>query len=32
MKNWIELSEAEYEKVWNKMFDVLKFKPSTSYP
>ncbi|MER2120095.1 MAG: DUF2716 domain-containing protein [Solibacillus sp.] len=30
MKNWIELSEAEYEKVWNKMFDVLKFKPSTS--
>lgn len=30
MENWLELSEAEYEKVWNKMCEVLNFKPSTS--
>lgn len=30
MKNWIELSELEYEKVWNKIDDDLKFKPSIS--
>ena len=30
MKNWLELSEVEYEKVGNKIFDVMKFKPSNS--
>lgn len=28
MKNWLKLSNAEYEKVWNKIDDELKFKPS----
>ncbi|MGE7839031.1 DUF2716 domain-containing protein [Viridibacillus arvi] len=28
MKNWLELSNAEDEKVWNKIYDELKFEPS----
>ncbi|MGG0658142.1 DUF2716 domain-containing protein [Rummeliibacillus pycnus] len=30
MKNWLELSDVEYEKVWNKLYDELKFEPSTT--
>ncbi|MFJ7826656.1 DUF2716 domain-containing protein [Psychrobacillus sp. NPDC096623] len=30
MKNWLKLSNAEYEKVWNKIYDELKFEPSTT--
>ncbi|MER2078549.1 DUF2716 domain-containing protein [Psychrobacillus psychrotolerans] len=30
MKNWLKLSNADYEKVWNKIYDELKFEPSTT--
>ena len=30
MENWLELSEAEDEKVWTKIYGELKFKPSIS--
>lgn len=30
MKNWLELTDVEDEKVWNKIFDELKFEPSTT--
>ncbi|ETT85368.1 DUF2716 domain-containing protein [Viridibacillus sp. FSL R5-0477] len=30
MKNWLELTNAEDEKVWNKIYDELKFEPSTT--
>ena len=30
MKNWLKLSNLEYEKVWNKIYDELNFEPSIS--
>lgn len=30
MENWLELSETEYEQVWDHIYDQLKFKPSMS--
>ncbi|CAM4190958.1 hypothetical protein BAMA111019_11320 [Bacillus manliponensis] len=30
MKNWIELSEQEYETIWNTIYTVFQFTPSTS--
>jgi Protein of unknown function (DUF2716) len=30
MENWLKLSNLEYEQVWDKVYDKLKFKPSIS--
>lgn len=30
MRNWIPLSNREYENVWNKIYEDFNFEPSTS--
>ncbi|MDE5414265.1 DUF2716 domain-containing protein [Alkalihalobacterium chitinilyticum] len=31
MENWLVLTKSERDKVWNKVYDDLKFKPSITY-
>ncbi|PEZ04819.1 sugar epimerase [Bacillus sp. AFS018417] len=30
MKNWLELSNAEYDEVWDKIYEDFRFEPSES--